>query len=103
MDRIQMQSLLEKILGSKNVFYQPPSGAKLSRLDYPAIVYSLKRLQHDSADNFPYIRNDAYDVILIHREPDCGVSEELAKLPKCYHERRYTSNNLYHDAFTIYS
>ena len=103
MDRIQVQALLERVLGSKNVYYQPPSGAKLSKLDFPAIVYSLKRIQNESADNFPYIQNSAYEVILIHREPDCGVVSELMKLPKCYHERRYTSNNLYHDAFTIYS
>lgn len=103
MDRIQMQQMLERILGSKNVFYQPPSGAKLSRLEYPAIVYSLKRIQNEAADNFPYIQNNAYEVVLIHKEPDCGIVQELSKLPNSYHERRYTSNNLYHDAFTIYS
>lgn len=103
MDRVQVQHLLERILGSSNVFYQPPSGAKLSYLKYPQIIYSLKRIQHDSADNIPYIHNNAYDVIVVHKDPDCHVVDDLSKLPRCYHERRYTSNNLYHDAFTLYS
>ena len=103
MDRIQVQKLLEKVLGSNNVFYQPPSGAKLSKVGYPLIIYSLKRMQHDPADNISYIQNNAYDVILVHIDPDCGIADELSKLPMCYHERRYTSENLYHDAFTLYS
>ena len=35
--RLDLQSKLEKLLGNKNVYYQPPESLKM---EYPAIRYS---------------------------------------------------------------
>lgn len=39
--RIDFQHLLEEILGSPHVYFQPPATVKL---EYPAIIYSLDNL-----------------------------------------------------------
>ena len=39
-NRIELQTLLEELLGSKNVYYQPPNNLSMS---YPAILYSTDK------------------------------------------------------------
>ena len=36
-NRLDLQALLEDLLGSRNVYYQPPESVKMN---YPAIVYA---------------------------------------------------------------
>ena len=38
-NRLDLQALLEDLLGSRNVYYQPPESDKMN---YPAIVYALE-------------------------------------------------------------
>ena len=39
--RIKLQAKLEELLGSRNVYYQPPETLKI---EYPAIIYSKSRI-----------------------------------------------------------
>ena len=39
--RLKLQELLEKLLESKNVYYQPPESKKM---EYPAIKYSVDKI-----------------------------------------------------------
>ena len=41
--RLELDEELVKILGSKNVYFQPPESLKLN---YPAIVYSLSNISN---------------------------------------------------------
>ena len=51
--RIDLQSKLEDILGSRNVYFQPPENLKIK---YPAIIYSLNNINLRFADNMPYMK-----------------------------------------------
>lgn len=97
--RIDLQYKLENILGSKNVYYQPPSNIEMN---YPAIRYSRSGISKKTANNTSYNIIKKYELIVISRRPDEPVLDELLKLEMCSHNRHYVSNNLHHDVFTIY-
>lgn len=97
--RLELQELLEGILGSENVYFQPPESLKMS---YPAIVYSRSDIDHLHADDLGYIQTHAYQIIVIDRDPDSAIADAIAQLPMCRYDRHYTSDNLNHDVFTLY-
>lgn len=98
-NRANLQDMLESILGSRNVYYQPPASIQMK---YPAIVYSRNRIENKHANNIPYVQSNSYEITVIDKRPDSNVIFELSKLPKCRHDRHYISDNLNHDVFTLY-
>lgn len=98
-NRANLQAMLENILGSKNVYYQPPATVQMK---YPAIVYSRNRIDNRYADDSVYKQAISYTVTVIDKKPDNNVVFEISKLPKCRFDRHYISDNLNHDAFTLY-
>lgn len=103
--RDDLQRELEDILGSKNVYYEPPASVKMK---YPCIVYTLARLHNRSANNGPvYIRYDSYTVTYITRTQEItrtedSVCEKLLAMGGSAFDRDFTSDNLYHYVFTVY-
>lgn len=98
-NRLDLQTTLERILGSRNVYYQPPDSVKMK---YPAIVYSRKNFDAEFANNGLYLYSPHYEVILIDKNPDSEYVEKLLRLPYCRFDRHYEADNLNHDVFTIY-
>ena len=96
---MQLQSELEEILGSENVYYQSPPSIGMK---YPAIVYEKSKIQTTHADNKTYSMNTRYDLIVIDKRPDNPVIKKLLELPYCSYDRQYKSDNLYHDSLTLY-
>ena len=96
--RLELQTLLETILGSRNVYYQPPSSTQMK---YPAIVYSRSDIKSVMADDTVYITENAYDITVIDKNPDSNVVAQIAKLSRCRYDRHFVSDNLNHDVFTI--
>ena len=97
--RIELQAKLEELLGSRNVYFQPPAGIKLR---YPAIVYKLSRIQPRHADNMKYKIDRSYDITLIDPDPDSHYLNKLHELPYCSFDRSFQSDNLNHFTFTLY-
>ena len=97
--RIDLQTVLEGILGSRNVYFQPPASVKMS---YPAIVYSRKDINNRFANNLVYRQMTAYEVIVIDKNPDSMFVEKVSKLQYCSFDRHYEADNLNHDVFTLY-
>ena len=97
--RLELQSVLEGILGSKNVYFQPPTGLSMK---YPAIVYSRNRIDNRHANNGVYHQNNSYQVIVIDKNPDTAFLVPLLGLPYCSFDRFYTADNLNHWVFTLY-
>lgn len=97
--RLDLQDMLENILGSRNVYYQPPSSVQMA---YPAIVYSRSEIDNSHADNSVYKQSNVYEIIVIDEDPDSDVVVEISKLPRCRYDRHYVSDNLNHDVFTLY-
>ena len=95
--RKELQSKLEELLGSRNVYYQAPS-----KMEYPCIKYSKKKPDTKHANNKVYCRFNCYELIVIDRKPDNKVIEKLLELPYCTYDRYYTKDNLNHDVLTIY-
>lgn len=97
--RIELQMVFEKLLGSENVYFQPPENLKM---EYDCIRYSRSKIKPDFANNRPYNLHDCYQVIVITKNPDSDLPYKIASLPMCSHDRRYTANNMNHDVFTLY-
>lgn len=98
-DRLDLQSIFEELLESRNVYYQPPESTKMQ---YDAIRYSKKNIMSTYANNARYSMMDCYEVIVISRKPDHPVIKKLLALPYCSYDRHYVSDNLNHDVLTIY-
>ncbi len=97
--RLKLHEELCKILGSRNVYFQPPSSVKMK---YPAIVYSLDDLETRYANASIYSTNVRYSLTYIDTNPESGMVTELLKLPFCSFNRFYTSDNLNHYNYTLY-
>lgn len=94
-----LQAKLEELLGSENVYYQPPESLKMK---YPAIRYSKSDIVSTHADNIKYSKNNRYEIIVIDRLPDNKVIDKILELPYSSYDRHYTSDNLNHDVITLY-
>lgn len=97
--RLELQSKLEEILGSRNVYYQPPSNINIG---YPAIVYSKSNYKSTHANDAVYSIKTRYSITVIDKKPDNEVIEKIMGLPYCSYDRHYTSDNLNHDVLTLY-
>lgn len=98
--RTELQAILEKTLGSRNVYYQPTATVNM---DYPAIKYAREHISTRAATNSSdYLNDNKYQLTVISRKPDNPVIDKLLTLPYCSYDRHYVSENLHHDILTIY-
>lgn len=98
-DRLELQSLLEELLGSRNVYYMPPENTKMK---YDAIRYAKQNIRKDYANDGAYSMKDLYEITVIAKLPDHPVIKKLLALPYCGYNRHYIADNLHHDVLTIY-
>lgn len=98
-ERLELQELLEELLGSRNVYYCPPESVKMS---YPAIVYSKDDIRKWDANDSKYGQKKKYTITVIDRRPDNEVIDALLNLEYSSYNRYYTSDNLNHDVITLY-
>ena len=97
--RLELQNTLIDLLGSNNVYYQPPESIKMA---YPAIRYSKSDIRVNKADNTNYLTKNCYEIIVIDTKPDNPVLNKLLELEYCTYNRNYKADNLNHDVFTLY-
>lgn len=97
--RSELQTLLSEILGTDNVYFQPPTNIVLK---YPCIVYKRDLSETKFADNLPYSNMTRYQVTVIDENPDSAIPTKVAALPLCLFVRFYTADNLNHDVFNIF-
>lgn len=97
--RLDLQAILVGILGSGNVYFQPPNGLKMQ---YPCIVYKRDDSLTEFAANKPYKYRKQYLVTVIDRDPDSLIPDKVAALPLCVFDRFYTADNLNHDVYKLF-
>ncbi len=97
--RLELQQLLVSILGSTNVYFQPPPSVQMQ---YPSIVYKRDSRKTEFADDKPYKDRKRYLVTVIDRNPDSEIPERLAQLSLCVFDRFYTADNLNHDVYRLF-
>ena len=97
--RLELQSILSNILGSNQVYFQPPPTVQMT---YPCIVYKRDFELPRFADDKPYKHDKRYLVTVIDRNPDSGIPDKIAALPLCVYDRFYTADDLNHDVFKLF-
>ena len=98
--RLQLHEELCKILGTRNVYFQPPESVKLK---YDCIVYSVNNREDLRADDIHYRNLVRYEVILMYRDPDSELPEALLNcFTRISHQRHFTSDNVHHDVYTLF-
>lgn len=97
--RTELQYTLETLLGSRQVYYQPPETVKM---EYPAIVYQKESINTRHADDGKYSNMKRYTITVISKKPDELVLDMLLALQYCSYDRHYVIDNLHHDVFTLY-
>lgn len=99
MGQSQLQAILEDILGSRNVYFQPPESVVMQ---YPCIVYGRDGSSKIFADNTGYRYKWRWQVTLIDRDPENPALETLALRPLCSYSRSFVADGLNHDVFELY-
>lgn len=97
--RLLLHQLLINTSGIDHVYFQPPETLKM---EYPCIVYKRTSAITRFANDFPYLCEMRYQVIVIDPNPDSEIPEKIAALQKCVFDRHYTADNLNHDVYEIY-
>jgi hypothetical protein len=97
--RHELQTLLVNILGTKDVYFQPPPDVLMN---YPCIVYHRDYELVNHADDLVYKRRKRYLVTVIDRNPDSVVPDKISELPLCVYDRFYTADNLNHDVYKLF-
>ena len=98
--RLTLNQNLIDLLGSENVYFQPPESV---RLKYPCIIYSRQTGDSEYADNMNYKFFYRYQVIYIDRNPDNDFVEKMLKrFPMCIYDNHYVADNLNHEVFNLY-
>ena len=99
-NRLDLHEELCEVLGSRNVYYQPPASVQMK---YDAIRYSLSGKNLKRADDAIYRITNEYSGVYITRDPESTIPDKLL-----YHFKMisfgspYTADNLTHFPFTIY-
>lgn len=97
--RLELHEILCGILGSRNVYFQPPENLKMK---FPCIIY-----EHDSNDVRPandkkYSKIRRYQVTIIDKDPDTEIPERLDELRFATFNRRFTADNMNNIVYTVY-
>lgn len=96
--RTELHEILVGILGSRNVYFQPPASVSMK---YPAIVYSWDGNNHTRADNLRYVPRRRYQVTVIDRDPDSKIPDMVEALPYCSMTTTMIVENLHQFIFSI--
>lgn len=97
--RTDLQDVLEGILGSREVYFQPPETVKMK---YPCIVYERLPGRTMYANDSPYAWMHRYQVMVVDRDPDSDIPGKVAQLKSCAFTRQFTADNLNHFVFNLY-
>lgn len=97
--RLELQKILENVLGSRNVYFQPPESVKLT---YPCIIYERARGKEFQADDDLYNYIKSYNGLVVDKNPDSEIPDKIQRLRYCTIDRFYKADNLNHWAFTIH-
>lgn len=97
--RLELHEILCDILGSRNVYFQPPTNVSMR---YPAIVYNLSDIENKHADDGVYSFTNQYQITLIDRNPETDIVYKINQLQTANFIRSYSSDNLNHWVFEIF-
>lgn len=98
-DRNSLHNILVEILGSANVYFQPPASLTLK---YPCIIYKLDDVEKISANNGRYLGHKRYLLTIVDRTPDSLIYEKILNLPYASFESSFAKENLNQHICSLY-
>lgn len=97
--RLNLQAKLEELLGTRNVYFQPPANVQMS---FPCIVYKWDTARTEFAGNKPYLFSKRYQITYIDKNPDADIPDKLARFESAVLVQRFTADNLHHSVIALY-
>lgn len=98
--RVDLHNRLVTILGSNQVYFQPPTNVQMK---YPAIVYELEGDFSRRADNKRYTVYDKYTITHIYKDLKYDKREQiLDAFLFVEFDRRLIADGLYQDVYTLH-
>lgn len=99
--RLELHEKLCELLGSRNVYYQPPSNITMR---YPCIVYHPNPTEDYYADNQRYFVYFSYRVQIIAHDPEFALFDTFPDNFEYATEtpQRFEADNLNHANYKIY-
>lgn len=97
-NRLTLHQKLVDILGSGNVYYNPPESQKMN---FPCIVYNLSYIEQVHADNKKYIDYTTYKITVVSKTPDHPAIRGVLDLPMTKFSANFTKNGFYHTVMTL--
>jgi hypothetical protein len=97
--RLELQTTLEAVLGSPNVYFQPPTNVQMQ---FPCIIYRQDAAITRFADNKPFRYSKRYQVTVVDSDPDSQIPDKIAELPTTTFNRFFIADNLNHYVFNVY-
>ena len=99
MIRVQLQAKLALVC--QHVYYQPSSNITLQ---YPCIIYEKIGNEDLYGNNNRYSKFTAYQVMVISRDPDDPICDNLEKeVPYTDFSRHFIADGLHHYVYTVYN
>lgn len=98
-DRLALHDELIDLLGSSNVYFQPPTSLTLS---YPCITYKRDAVDSIYANDRRYMGMKRYLITIIDRDPDSHIPDKMFEFPYCSFETNYAVDGLNHDIYSLY-
>ena len=98
--RLELQTELEDLLGSRNVYFQPPTNLMMK---YPCIRYAGGGVDAKRANDHLYNYTNRYEGVIIDPNPDSDIAiNMLQHFQMCSLGQPYAADNLNHFPFTLY-
>lgn len=98
--RQELGQKLRRILGSDNVYFQPPNNTKIQ---YPCIIYSKEQPSQKHADDQCYYSMDKYEILVVDRDPDSDIPDKINDgFEHCQISRYFVKDNLNQTILTLY-
>lgn len=98
--RLELQQKFEDILGTRNVYFQPPETLSMK---YPCIVYFKDTVATSFANNKLYKYKQGYTVTYIDEDPDSEIPFNIIKTFEYSRINSfYRSEGLNHTKLTIF-
>lgn len=98
--RLDLHEELCEILGSRNVYYQPPESIKMM---YPCIRYRNIEKTILRADDINYKKTNGYELIILDLNPDSTIPDDIIDhFPMCQYDDSYVYDNINHFVLTLF-
>jgi len=98
-DRLSLHNKLKEILGSNNVYFQPPSSI---RLNYPCIIYKQDAYGTFYANDKKYYGMKRYLITVVDANPDSSIPDKVLKMQYCGFLNNLAVDGLNHTIYSLY-